>query len=872
MRLPPMTRDVFKIALVVPQAVPPVQGGAENLWAGLIASLGQLPGVEAELVALPSPEKNLLEVLQSYAQFAGKNLDDYDQVLSTKYPAWAVSHRNHVVYLQHTLRGLYDTYPQGLPTVLSQEILPACHQLLGLPAPVVQALALAGQPLWTASSRAQAEALVFSQYASLGQLAQALVQGLGHVEGDGAVPTVAGLLDFPGPFARACIRLFDAVALSTRAVRRYAAISQTVAARTDYFPADARVQVIHHPTFTSLGVDPATNAGARDLIVTASRLDPPKRLDLLIRAYGQSRVDLPFWIVGTGPAEPQLRALAQQTPGVVLKGYLPESALVAAYRRAVFVPFAPYQEDYGLITVEAFMAGAPVLTTTDAGGPTELVVHGKTGWVAEPTEASIAEGFRALADPTADDERQRMGEAGRQWVEASLSWSALAEQLVHWPEPSSFGSLVHGRPQINASRSAVMPRPVRRLLVVNSFAVEAAPSGGQLRMQGLYTALSRYLTVHLLDLGHPQTARALRQHTTGFIEETFPMPSELCRQEAEYMRQLGVSCLDLLVALRPELLPEFSAALARYLRDCDAVVFSHPYCFPVYESLIQKEPSLARPIVYEAHNVESHLKAAMYAKGSTLASASTHAVQALEVRLLKASRWVVACSDQDRVDLQQIARDQGLGEKPVAVASNGLDTSEARYQPWSARQQSLRLSGLGIALFMASRHAPNQQALRAIVSAAQFLHDSRPDSVWRFVVLGSVGHDLRAADLPPNVHVAGVVSHQEKALWLARATVGLNPILAGSGTNLKMAEYAAWGLPILSTPFGARGGIWTDAHYLVVQASDQNHLADSLVAALDDFLARDEQQLEQQVEAARLLSTVAFDWSVGALHYLRALA
>ncbi|MFZ9813646.1 MAG: glycosyltransferase family 4 protein, partial [Burkholderiaceae bacterium] len=332
------------------------------------------------------------------------------------------------------------------------------------------------------------------------------------------------------------------------------------------------------------------------------------------RAYAQRRVDLPFSIAGTRPAEPQLRALAQQTPGVVLKGYLPESALVAAYRRAVFVPFAPYQEDYGLITVEAFMAGAPVLTTTDAGGPTELVVHGKTGWVAEPTEASLAEGFRALVDSSAADYRQRMGEAGRQWVAASLSWSALAKQLVHRPEPAALGPGAESRPNIPASRS-VMPRSVRRLLVVNSFAVEAAASGGQLRIQGLYTALSRYLNVHLLDLGHSQTAHTLRQHTEGFIEETLPMPSVLCQQEAEYFRQLGVSCLDLLVALRPELLTEFSMALARCLRDCDVVVFSHPYCFPVYESLVQREPGLARPIVYEAHNVESHLKAAMYAKG-----------------------------------------------------------------------------------------------------------------------------------------------------------------------------------------------------------------------------------------------------------------
>jgi len=40
---------------------------------------------------------------------------------------------------------------------------------------------------------------------------------------------------------------------------------------------------------------------------------------------------------------------------------------------------------------------------------------------------------------------------------------------------------------------------------------------------------------------------------------------------------------------------------------------------------------------------------------------------------------------------------------------------------------------------------------------------------------------------------------------LSCAQVALNPVQSGSGSNLKMAEYAAAGLPIVSTPFGCRG-------------------------------------------------------------------
>jgi glycosyltransferase involved in cell wall biosynthesis len=49
------------------------------------------------------------------------------------------------------------------------------------------------------------------------------------------------------------------------------------------------------------------------------------------------------------------------------------------------------------------------------------------------------------------------------------------------------------------------------------------------------------------------------------------------------------------------------------------------------------------------------------------------------------------------------------------------------------------------------------------------------------------------------------VPEREKRLWLAVADLALNPMTSGGGTNLKLPEYAAAGLPILTTPFGRRG-------------------------------------------------------------------
>ena len=113
----------MRIAIVAPSPVPFVMGGAERLWLGLQQHLNAVAGHDCELIKVPVREGNLLELVRAYRSFAELDLSHYDRVISTKYPAWAVSHPRHTVYMQHTLRGLYDTYhfsgqPENMPADL----------------------------------------------------------------------------------------------------------------------------------------------------------------------------------------------------------------------------------------------------------------------------------------------------------------------------------------------------------------------------------------------------------------------------------------------------------------------------------------------------------------------------------------------------------------------------------------------------------------------------------------------------------------------------------------------------------------------------------------------------------------------------------
>ena len=55
----------MKIALVAPRSQPPIEGGAENLWNGLINSLNGLYGVNVTFINPPSPESDLLDLLKN---------------------------------------------------------------------------------------------------------------------------------------------------------------------------------------------------------------------------------------------------------------------------------------------------------------------------------------------------------------------------------------------------------------------------------------------------------------------------------------------------------------------------------------------------------------------------------------------------------------------------------------------------------------------------------------------------------------------------------------------------------------------------------------------------------------------------------------
>src|SRR5205823_3311927 len=102
----------------------------------------------------------------------------------------------------------------------------------------------------------------------------------------------------------------------------------------------------------------------------------------------------------------------------------------------------------------------------------------------------------------------------------------------------------------------------------------------------------------------------------------------------------------------------------------------------------------------------------------------------------------------------------------------------------------------------------------------------------RFTVAGNVNHGLSGAGpFPDNLHLLGPIPEGRKAALLATAAVALNPLEHGSGTSLKVLEYCAAGVPVLSTRHGLRG--LEDLQPACAVAEPE-----ALEAALGELLAR----------------------------------
>lgn len=236
------------------------------------------------------------------------------------------------------------------------------------------------------------------------------------------------------------------------------------------------------------------------------------------------------------------------------------------------------------------------------------------------------------------------------------------------------------------------------------------------------------------------------------------------------------------------------ARLTELLNWADVVMIEKPWQFPAIDSLCDDTP-----VLYSSHDVVTELYEEVRAK--PFGEQVYNRVRNLEEQAVQSANMVICTSDRDRALLEDAYEPEGN----IFVAPNAVDGSTIRESPTEEQEYDSIKTELDIptevpvGLFVGGRHGPNNDAVKQLKTIAEALRGA--DDSFHILIVGSAGSTLE--NTPSNLTATGYVSELEP--YFDVADMGLNPVEWGGGTNIKMIDYFARGLPVITTEFGTRG-------------------------------------------------------------------
>jgi glycosyltransferase involved in cell wall biosynthesis len=374
--------------------------------------------------------------------------------------------------------------------------------------------------------------------------------------------------------------------------------------------------------------------------------------------------------------------------------------------------------------------------------------------------------------------------------------------------------------------SAMKPR----VTVIDMQPISPAVGGGRMRLLGLYHGLHLPVTyVGTYDWSGEKFRDQMLSPTLREI--VVPLSDEHLAAAERLKAQVGgKTAIDAAFHTQVALSPAFLEETRKRTADAEIVVISHPWCYPQVREVIDRKRQL---LIYDAHNVEGYLKFTLLDDEGGVGSKIVRGLTEVEFQLCHEADAILTCSSEDRVLFSKL---YGSGFRKARVVPNGVFTTRIRPSDPSLRRRARRQLGLRkprTALFLGSHYQPNVDAALFI---AHQLAPRLPEVV--FLIAGGVSSALQSGAIPANVKVLGVVDETTKEVLLHAADLALNPMFAGSGTAIKMFDFMAASLPVVSTAIGARGIVEKTNEGIVVAPAE--HFAAEIVALLADDARRDD--------------------------------
>ncbi|MGC8681635.1 MAG: glycosyltransferase [Thermoplasmata archaeon] len=233
----------------------------------------------------------------------------------------------------------------------------------------------------------------------------------------------------------------------------------------------------------------------------------------------------------------------------------------------------------------------------------------------------------------------------------------------------------------------------------------------------------------------------------------------------------GNRSFEIMISQKKFLRKKFIKRSRELINESDIIVFEGPWLYPVFKDDIKN-----KFIVYDAHNIEYLLR-----KGNKY----EENVKKIEEDLAKNANIIFTVTKEDLESFKNI----------YSIALNKIylipHTIPIKDYGWKGKLSN-------DLVFIGSLYEPNILALKEIENLAEKMKE------FNFHIIGNISKYPGKKKMK-NIIYHGVVSEEKKDEILNNSLLALNPVTIGSGRNVKMFDYLAHGLPVISTKIGVRG-------------------------------------------------------------------
>ena len=338
----------------------------------------------------------------------------------------------------------------------------------------------------------------------------------------------------------------------------------------------------------------------------------------------------------------------------------------------------------------------------------------------------------------------------------------------------------------------------QKITAINHYDVFPFDHGGAMAVRGFEKALSKWFDISIITFVIRDVYDEKIQ--IGDHITIYPIyPSEkLIKKNQDVFTEFGMT---------PENFLDTAPAVLRYYhldddliervrtiaKDSILLISEH-----VYSWKVAKTACPDKQIWYRAHNVEYDYERKTF-EVLTPPKSYFDELYDFEEECCKNSERILTVSGDERkrfIELYGIPYDSQAKFIDIHL---GCDIDKSVFSIPSKRHKiSNEYDYCGF--FISSAMPSGLEAARVCIEVA------RNSPNIRIVIAGRVSNLLRnEKNIPDNVDIVGLISEEDKTFYLSNCDFALNPVESGAGVNMKMFEFFAYGIPVISTHHGVRG-------------------------------------------------------------------